>query len=138
MFGAAISGTDQLRAKFDRMTPRMHLELKRAMQRVTLRLKIRVQQKLSGQVLQRRTGRLYDSIHSTVMDDGQRVVGIVGSNVVYARIHEYGGQTRPHLITVRHAMALAFEGKNGEMVFRKSVNHPGSKIPMRSFLLIGS
>lgn len=55
----------------------------------------------------------------------------VGTNVLYAAIHQFGGQTKAHLIRAKNAKALAFGG-----VFRKSVNHPGSKIPARPFLTI--
>ncbi|MEG2173142.1 MAG: phage virion morphogenesis protein [Desulfovibrionaceae bacterium] len=53
----------------------------------------------------------------------------VGSNWLYARIHELGGTTRAHTIRPVKKKALAF----GNAVVR-SVNHPGSKIPARSVL----
>jgi phage virion morphogenesis protein len=53
----------------------------------------------------------------------------IGSNVPYAAIHQFGGQTKPHTIRPRDKKALAF---NGRVV--KKVNHPGSKIPARPFL----
>lgn len=53
----------------------------------------------------------------------------VGTNVVYAAIHQFGGRTRPHVIRPRNKKALAFGGG----VFRQ-VNHPGSEIPARPFL----
>ncbi|MDB5802274.1 MAG: phage capsid and scaffold [Rhodocyclales bacterium] len=55
----------------------------------------------------------------------------VGTNVIYARIQNDGGQTGPHEIRPRYAKALAF---NGRVV--KKVNHPGSKIPARPFMLL--
>lgn len=55
----------------------------------------------------------------------------VGTNLVYAAIQHLGGQTKPHVIRAKRAKALAFGG-----IFRKSVNHPGSKIPARPFLPI--
>ena len=55
----------------------------------------------------------------------------VGSNKVYARIHQLGGETRPHEIKPKNKKALAF---NGRVV--KKVKHPGSKIPARPFLPI--
>jgi phage gpG-like protein len=68
---------------------------------------------------------------------------VVGTNVVYARIHELGGQTSPHEIVAKNAKALAFVlGVSqaaggvgpGQLVFRRRVHHPGSKMPERSFL----
>ena len=54
-------------------------------------------------------------------------------DVKYAAIHEYGGQTAPHIIEPKKANVLAFAGAGG-MVFAKRVNHPGSKMPQRSFM----
>lgn len=53
----------------------------------------------------------------------------MGSDRPYAAIHQFGGQTRPHLIHPSRKKALAFGG-----VVVKSVKHPGSKIPARPFL----
>lgn len=79
-----------------------------------------------GKILQD-TGRLASSISPESGPDYAQV----GTNVVYARIHQFGGQTRPHVIRAKRAKALHFGG-----VFRKSVNHPGSRIPERPFLPI--
>lgn len=54
-----------------------------------------VAKKLSGQVLKRQTGRLASSMNSKVYKQGRGVVGIIGSNVKYARIHEFGGTIVP-------------------------------------------
>lgn len=53
----------------------------------------------------------------------------LGSSAVYAAIHQFGGQTKPHAILPVKKQALAFGGK-----VVKKVNHPGSKIPARPFL----
>jgi len=79
-----------------------------------------------GKILQD-TGRLASSISPESGPDYAQV----GTNVVYARIHQLGGQTKPHVIRAKRARALAFNG-----IFRKSVNHPGSNIPARPFLPI--
>ncbi len=92
--------------------------------------------KLNGQVLNRITGALSRSIHNKVEKIGGSVVGSVFSSgdVKYARIHEYGGQTAPHIILPKKASVLAFISGGGKQVFARKVNHPGSKIPERSFL----
>lgn len=56
---------------------------------------------------------------------------VVGTNLVYAAIHQFGGKTRPHVIRARNKKALHFNGR-----FAKSVNHPGSDIPARPFLAL--
>lgn len=71
------------------------------------------------------SGRLRASISNDHGSDFARV----GSNVAYAAIHQFGGQTRPHVVLPRNKKALAFNGR----VVRK-VNHPGSKIPARPYL----
>lgn len=58
--------------------------------------------------------------------DGKRA--IIGSDRKYAAIHQLGGTTSPHVIRARRKKAL--KTPYGP---RKSVNHPGSKIPARPF-----
>ena len=50
---------------------------------------------LSGKALQRRTGRLRGSITQDVKIEGNKVVGTIGTDVVYGRIHELGGVIKP-------------------------------------------
>lgn len=50
-----------------------------------------VQDKLHGQVLHQRSGRLAGSVHRTEHFSDTKNTEIVGTNVVYAAIHEYGG-----------------------------------------------
>ncbi len=78
----------------------------------------------NGATLQK-SGRLASSI--TTDYDASSVV--IGSNVEYAAIHQFGGKTKAHTIRPVKAKALAF---GGSVV--KSVNHPGSTIPARPFL----
>lgn len=90
-------------------------------------------EKLTGQVLRNRSGRLRDSISPRVTESGNTVVGEVGTNVAYASIHEYGGRTPAHDIFPRKGRALAFM-MGGKQVIVKSVHHPGSVFPERSFM----
>lgn len=78
----------------------------------------------NGMILQD-TGRLRDSI--VTASTGNSVT--IGTNVVYAAIHQFGGQTKAHVIKPKNKKVLAFNGR-----FAKKVNHPGSKIPARPFL----
>ncbi|MFW1857908.1 phage virion morphogenesis protein [Acinetobacter defluvii] len=79
-----------------------------------------------GKILQL-TGQLAGSITPF---SGANYAG-VGSNKVYAAIHQFGGKTKAHVIRPKTKKALAFGG----MVF-KYVNHPGSVIPARPYLPI--
>ncbi|GAA5102721.1 phage virion morphogenesis protein [Wohlfahrtiimonas larvae] len=73
------------------------------------------------------TGHLRDSFREFNTAD----IAGAGTNVVYAGIHNKGGKTRPHVIRPKNKKALRFGGR-----FAKSVNHPGSKIDKREFLMI--
>ncbi|MDR0996758.1 MAG: phage virion morphogenesis protein [Zoogloeaceae bacterium] len=79
-----------------------------------------------GMILQD-TGGLAASV-STDYDQTQ---AMVGSNKVYAAIHQLGGTTSAHTIRPQKKKALKFGG-----VIVKRVNHPGSEIPARPFLPI--
>jgi phage gpG-like protein len=91
--------------------------------------------KLSGAVLNSRTGALSDSIAASVTADADGVLASVGSegDVKYAAIQEYGGNTSAHEILPVKADVLAFVTSDGQHFARK-VEHPGSLIPERSYL----
>jgi phage gpG-like protein len=85
-------------------------------------------------VLKARSGELRSSIRGDIVDDGAVISATVGSyGVDYARIQEYGGKTPAHEIVATKAQALAFI-VDGRQIFAKSVRHPGSLIPERSYL----
>lgn len=79
-----------------------------------------------GKILQR-TGQLAASI----VGDHDATSSVVGTNKEYAAAHQFGAKTRPHVIKPRNKKALAFGG-----TVTKKVNHPGSEIPARPFLVI--
>jgi len=76
------------------------------------------------------TGRLRQSISAVSVGFGRVKVG---TNVSYARIHEFGGKTAPHDIYPRRARALHFT-IGGQEIFARVVHHPGSNIPARPYL----
>lgn len=100
-----------------------------------LRVEARAKKKVSGEVLNVRTGRLRRSIHTVFTSNAREIKSRVSSSgdVKYAGIHEFGGQTAPHVIRARNAQALRFP-IGGTFIFRTQVNHPGSRMPQRSFL----
>lgn len=72
-----------------------------------------------------KTGTLRRSIVGTpVQDRGGIFSAQWGTNIPYAKHHEYG--TKPHVIRARRKKALAFTW-NGKRVAYRSVNHPGTK-----------
>lgn len=87
--------------------------------------------------VQQRTGNLARSLVSQVEDENDVITGVVGfpeaSPAPYARILHEGGTTRAHVIEAENARTLAFMA-GGRMIFRRKVNHPGSRFPARPYL----
>jgi len=73
------------------------------------------------------TGRLRASIARHVAGDAVEV----GTNVVYAGIHQFGGKTPPRTIRPKRKKALYWPGAKHPVA---AVRHPGSTIPARPFL----
>ena len=131
-----VKGDKELVASLSRMPGVVQQALRLKVTALALKLEKLVKTgKLNGQVLNRITGRLARSINNKIVVSENSVYGYVFSSgdVKYAAIHEYGGQTQPHLILPKKASVLAF-AVGGKQVFAKSVQHPGSKMPERSFL----
>lgn len=137
LVNVTISGDRELIASFKNLPRAINEALYRKIKVLALKLENKVKVgKLNGQVLNRITGALARSIHHDVDRAANTVVGRVFSSgdVKYAGIHEYGGTTAPHIIVPKKASVLAFAGAGGAMVFTRRVNHPGSRMPERSFL----
>ena len=94
-----------------------------------------VSEKLSGQVLNRRTGNLRATVHPISEETASTISGGAGGgrDIPYAKIHEYGGLIPAHTVVVRNAQALAFT-VNGMLRFAKSVNIPDVQMPERSYM----
>jgi hypothetical protein len=94
-----------------------------------------VQQKLRGQVLKRRTGRLAGSIALDPQDrarvSGTTVSIQVGTNVKYGIAWELGAVIPPHIIQARYAKALFWKGAKHPV---RQVNMPGRTMQPRPFL----
>jgi phage gpG-like protein len=98
-------------------------------------LEAKIQQKLSGGVLNMRSGALASSIVATVDESAADVSVRIGTSgdVKYAAIQEFGGTIPPHEIVPNKAKALAFV-VGGKQVFAARVNLPAVTIPERSYL----
>ena len=125
----------RLVARLGAMPDKLRRALSNKTTRLRLELEARVKQKLSGEVLNVRTGALRRSIFSDQTETANEISARVvqSADVPYGRIHEYGGTTPPHDIYPTKAKALAFV-MNGRLTFAKVVHHPGSVIPERSFM----
>lgn len=109
---------------------------KQSIVRLTLELLAKVKRdKLTGQVLNVRTGRLRRSINQRVVSESNSVHGYVGTNVEYARRHELGftgpEQVKDHLRLARKAFGkdLKFPVWQTVKSHTRNVNYPP-----RSFL----
>ncbi|MBS1186721.1 MAG: phage virion morphosis protein [Burkholderiaceae bacterium] len=82
-------------------------------------------EKRKGGMILQDSGQLAASITTSA----SATEAVIGTNKVYAAIHQFGGKTKAHTIRPVKKKVLAFGGR-----FAKSVNHPGSDIPARPFL----
>jgi len=134
MIRATIVGAEQVVTHLNEVHPRVFGLVRQAVEAEAINLMRYVKEsKLTGQVLKTQTGTLRRSINYALTIADQGMTAVVGTNLVYAAIHEYGGVTRAHVITARNKKALAFQA-GGQTIVRRSVQHPGSKMPERSFL----
>jgi len=101
--------------------------------RLAIKMTGLVKTKLSDNVLHVRTGRLRRSIHYTVSSADSRTTAIVGTDVNYAAIHEFGGRIPARTVYPKTRQALRFE-MGGKIIFAKRVNIPPVTMPKRSFL----
>jgi phage gpG-like protein len=125
----------RVQARLKAMPAKLLNALSRKTTVLRLQLEAKVKGKLSGDVLNVRSGALRRSIFSDQSETPTSVEGRVASSadVKYGRIHEFGGKTAAHDILPKKAQALAF-AMGGKTVFAKVVHHPGSHIPERSFM----
>lgn len=136
MITIALSGADKADARWADFLARLQQGLAQAMSDVADNLLARVAEKLGGGVMQRRSGRLAAAVEAEVAIAPNAVsvsVGFDRQQAPYGAIQEYGGTTRAHIIAVKSARALAFT-VGDRLAFAKTVHHPGSVIPARSFL----
>lgn len=92
MIDIQVTGAEELRLRLTSMTDKMIVSLQRGMTTAMIELQAYVKNsKLSGQVLRVKTGNLRSSINQQVDVNGEVVTGSVGTNVIYGRVHEYGG-----------------------------------------------
>ncbi len=136
MFSVQWVGDRELIGRLEAMPKQVRDALYKRVQILRLRLEGKIKsEKLSGQVLHVRTGRLRASIFSEATQTDTSVTGRAASSgdVKYGAIHEFGGKTPPHEIVATKAQALSFV-MNGKQTFFKSVHHPGSVMPERSFM----
>jgi len=123
-----VAGADTVTARFRLFGPRLREELAAAIERLagTTQRKVR-QEKLSGQALNVRTGTLRRSIDKRVFTEGSNVIGVVSTNVVYAKAHEYGFKGQ---VSVKEHLSRSKLGRE----FSVRAHTANVNVPERSFL----
>jgi hypothetical protein len=143
-FSITNEGTHRLIARFDSMSDVVRQRIAGAMQSEVEALQQAALDRMS-ELFKNGGGAMRSSLSTSVYGDGSTVTGnLFAFGLPYLRIQEYGGVTRPHEILPRNASVLAFAmpgaaafksgSTSGDTVFAKSVQHPGSRMPERSFL----
>jgi len=137
MLRMVLVGDNVLVARFKSVSDKVRTRLNTAVQEQLYSLQSYiVSSKLSGQVLKRRTGNLASSINVR-MNSGNPddISGQVGTAVVYAAIHEYGGTvTIPaHQRTITQAFGRPLKDGSKQI----DVRSYQATFPERSFLRSG-
>jgi phage gpG-like protein len=128
--------TSAVVGKLKAVSATTRVNVARAVQAGTQQLLRRVQEKLSGEILNSRSGALRQSMVETgIVAGSSSIADTVASDgsVPYARIQEYGGRVEIPEIVPRNAKALAFE-YGGRLVFSGHATAHVVDIPARSFL----
>lgn len=123
-------------AKFDRLPVELRAAVEAKFATLIEMVRAKVEENLSGAVLQTKSGALLGALQSGVSSiGGQTLVGFVeiepGSKPeIYGKVHEYGGKDWYEIVPV-NKKALAFE-IDGKKIITDYVFHPPAK--ERSFM----
>ncbi len=113
-----VGSASDVAVELGQIAGRIAQSLEPAMTAATAMLRERiVDDKLSGDPLKARSGRLRDSIASQVSASGNEATGLISTDVPYARIQEFGGTITARAaanLTIPLAAAL---GGDGEALF---------------------
>lgn len=138
MFNITVVGLNELVARFDGMPSAVREEMDRTIQKLAKNLQAHiVRDKLHGQVLHQRSGRLARSIQQeSPIHEGLATYGRVFSSgdVKYAKVHEYGGTFEMKGRAITRASHLA-KRKDGSMAMTGTPYK--ATFPERSFMRTG-
>lgn len=131
-----VLGGDTLAFTLRQYAPKIQSALESSIGKATLRLQGYVMaNKLSGQVLNVRTGNLRRHIDQFVNVSDKQITGLVGTNVRYGVAHEYGFSgtvtVKAHMRLIKQAFGKPLKQPRYVQVKAYSMN---VKLPERSFL----
>lgn len=131
-----IIGAVQTIAALGAFRDRARENVKKAIKELTFRLVAHVKEdKLSDQVLRVRTGRLRRSITKQFSEQGDSFTGIVGTNVSYAAVHEYGFKGTVNIRGyMRTAKTVFGRQLKAPITFPVRAHARSVNLPERSFL----
>jgi phage gpG-like protein len=135
MLNIQITGDREVIARLQNMPDAVRKALLKKVTTLAFRLESKIKRdKLSGQVLGVRSGKLRAGIFSKATQSGDRTEGMAASagDVKYAGVHEFGGTINIPEITAK-GKALAFM-QGGKMAFYKKVAAHTITMPERSFM----
>ena len=131
MITGYLIGDSELIKRMEKIHPNAQKSLLEAVTRLAIQLQRHViKNKLSGSPLKVRTGTLRRSINEMVKQTGTETTASVGTNLEYARIHEYGGtiQIKQH----QRRLTMVFGHPVQERMI--SIRAHNATFPCRSFL----
>lgn len=136
MITGQVTGGSRVSNKLRGVTPAIRSALESRIQRLTISLQRHVvQDKLQGQVLNVRTGRLQRSIQQAMTSTDTDITGVVSTNVSYAAAHEYGYSgtvnVKEHLRTITQAFGKSLKEP---VTFSVGAHSAKMNMPERSFL----
>jgi len=126
-----ILGAEEVLQRLGAIPGAMQEGLARALARLSRELEARVRSKLSGVVLQSRSGALRASIEASLDASGDSLSLSLGSDLPYAGFQEYGlhgvESVRAQLRTIREAFGRPLRGGAREIAVRaysRKVDYP--------------
>jgi phage gpG-like protein len=128
--------TSSATAKLAALPDKVRAAMRDAVQAGALKLLSKAQQKVSGDVLQVRSGALLNSLRETGLSDSDDAISdgvATDAALKYAHIQEYGGRIEIPEIAPVAARALVFE-YGGKVVFAMKAAAHMVEIPEHSFL----
>lgn len=126
MIEVTVPNAEQLQRDLGITRTRLLADIKTEIRRVAVDVTAHVKdRKLSGQVLKVQTGRLRRSVNLKVTESATGVEARVGTNVEYARIHEFGFTGT---VNVKEHM------RKGKQAYTVRAHTRRVNLPERSFL----
>lgn len=126
MIEVTVPNADQLKRDLGITRDRLLADIKAEIRRVSIDVLALVKdQKLSGQVLKVQTGRLRRSINQRVKESETGIEALVGTNVSYGRVHEFGFTGT---VNVKEHM------RKGKQAYTVRAHTRNVNLPERSFL----